>query len=119
MARDFEIRDPNEVLHATPLEQLYSDASTPVALTEADTEPTQQKSANDVIDALEYLTDELTAALNDAQTLLTDFAVETEYAELSGETPTAEFDNVERQKLRHIRTSVNESVRMLAKLAGE
>ena len=115
--RDVEtIRHPNEVLPATPLEQLYSDASDPVIPTETDTHP---RSASEVIDALECLTDELTAALNDAQALLTDFALETEYSEMDGETPTAEFDDAERQKLRHIRISVNESVRMLAKLTGE
>ena len=117
MARDVEIRDPNQVLPVPAMERLYSDWSDEP--TETDTESTPQKSADDVIETLEYLTDELTSALNDAQALCTDFAVETEYAELSGEIPTAEFDDAERKQLRSIRTSVNESVKALAKLTGE
>ena len=107
------IRDPNHVLPVTPIDRLYSDWSDEPT---EEAQPTQERSAEDVVKTLEYLTDELTSALNVAQRLCTDFGLEVENAELDGLTPTAEFDESERKQLRSIAIRTRQALKLVAEL---
>ena len=64
---------------------------------------------------LEQITDELTSATYKAQSLLTDFGLEVENAELDGITP-PDFDEAEKKQLRSIRTAARAALRLLTEL---
>ena len=70
-----------------------------------------------MLEKLEHLTDELTAATLKAQTLLTDFGMYCENCEMDGETPPAEFDDKEKKQLRYITTAAREALRLLSELS--
>ena len=107
------MRHPNEVLLSTPLEQLYSDCSEPVAPI---IEPQAEQSRKDLMETLEHLTDELTSALNTAQRLFTDFGLACEYAEMDGEPTPTEFTEQERQQLKSALIATREALNLLTQL---
>ena len=109
------MRHPNEVLLATPLEQLYSDCSDPVAPVAA---PQAEQSGKEIWETLEYLTDELTSALNTAKHLFTEFGLACEYAEMDGEPTPTEFTEQERQQLKSALIATREALKLLTQLEG-
>ena len=109
------MRHPNEALLSTPLEQLYSDCSEPVAPI---IEPQAEQSGKDLVETLEHLTDELTSALNTAQRLHTDFALEVEYCQMDGEPTPTEFDDAEKKKLKSAIIATREALNLLEQLEG-
>lgn len=72
-----------------------------------------------MLDRLEYLADELTAATHKAQTLLTDFGIECENAELDGLEAPAEFDEAEKKQLASIRSATRAALRLLTELESK
>ena len=109
------MRHPNAVLLSTPLEQLYSDCSEPIAPI---IEPQAEQSGKDLVETLEHLTDELTSALNTAQRLHTDFALEVEYCQMDGEPTPTEFDDAEKKKLKSAIIATREALNLLTQLEG-
>ena len=69
-----------------------------------------------MLSTLEYVTDELTAATHAAQSLLTDFGLECEHAEMDGESLPTEFDDRERRQLREAISATRAALHELEKL---
>ena len=73
---------------------------------------------NHKLETLEYATDELTRSNMEAQTLLTEFGLEVENAELDGIDPPTEFTDDEKRQLKSALTAAREAVKVLTKLNG-
>ena len=71
-----------------------------------------------LLETLEVATDELTAAKLKAQSLLTDFGLECEYAEMDGEPTPTEFTEQERQQLKSALIATREALKLLTQLEG-
>ena len=69
-----------------------------------------------MLTSLEYAADELTAAANATQNLLTDFGLEVENAELDGISPPTEFTDKERRQLREAVSATRAALHELQKL---
>ena len=105
-------RDPNQVAPVPAIERLYSD------FPEIPNDQNSEVSAEQpqILDNLEYATDELTAANMKATSLLVDFGLEVENAELDGLTPPTELTEADRKKLRYAITSAREALKTLEAL---
>ena len=72
-----------------------------------------------LLETLEVATDELTAAKLKAQSLLTDFGLACEYAEMDGEPTPTEFDDAEKKKLKSALIATREALKLLTQLEGD
>lgn len=68
-----------------------------------------------MLQQLEYLTDELTAATHKAQSLLTDYGFDCENAELDGLAAPA-LDDSDKKRLGRVLTSTREALKILTEL---
>ena len=105
-------RDPNQVAPVPGIERAYSDWS------EIPNED-QEVSTQETLKALECATDELTRANMESQTLLTDFGIECENAELDGQQQPTEFTEAERKQLRSALSSAREALKYLMELEAQ
>ena len=69
-----------------------------------------------MLKTLEYASDELTAANLASQSLLTDFGLACENAEMDGDTPPTEFTDKERRQLREAISATRAALHELEKL---
>ena len=72
-----------------------------------------------LLETLEHATDELTSANLKAQTLLTDFGMDCENAELDGIQPPVEFTEAERKQLRAAVISARHALKLLTQLESQ
>ena len=70
-----------------------------------------------LLETLSHATDELSSANMTAQSLLTDFGMECENAELDGVQPPAEFTEDERKRLSAAVSSARHALKLLTQLA--
>ena len=106
-------RDPNQVAPVPAIERLYSDWS------EIPNDQDSEVSAEETLDNLSYATDELTTATYKAQSLLTEFGLKCENAELDGIEPPDTFDETERKQLKSAIISAREALRVLTELEAQ
>ena len=110
--RNTEIRDPNQVAAVPGIERMYSDWS------ELPTQQIQdsEMSAEQTLESLKAATDELTGANLKAQSLLTEFGLVCENAEMDGLAPPNKLTAEERKQLRSALISAREALRYLTEL---